>query len=156
MRNFRYTNVIRHLRNYLMKQSTKKSLFEFLQVVVFAAITTFIAAAFLDSNWFKAIYLGVFIVIFYYTYTVFTGMIEESLHEKKDGFFHPKLYTILVYSLVLLGTVTLISGILFSYTIDYCNKDKFYYSEERCKLKEAENRILENYDTGYDDSDYDY
>lgn len=139
-----------------MNQSKNNQLFEFLQVTIFAAITSFITAALLDADWFKAIFLGVFIFIFYYTYTIFTELIEESLHENKNGFFHPKLYAILVYSIALLGAVTIVSGILFSYIIDYCDKDTFYYSEKRCNLEKAKNNILENYDTGYEDSDNDY
>jgi hypothetical protein len=131
-------------------------LLNFLQVVLFAFIASFIIGALLNGDLYKGIFLGVFIIVYYYSITAFNDIFKESLDEKKEGFFEPKLYAILAISLGLLGIVTLITNIIFSLGVDYCDERKMFYSEMRCAIQNAERNISDKYGDPHDDYNDDY
>lgn len=140
----------------MQKMSQKlKNYFDFFQVIVFSLIVIFISGAFLD--WYKSIFLGIFIFMFYYTYEGVNKFIKEShiISPGYNGIFNVKLYAILAISLFLLGIVSLISSYISS-KIDYCDKDIIYYSEIQCKLHEVNNKIYESYSNSYDNYDSSY
>jgi len=136
--------------------SRYSKLFVFLNIVIFAFLASFIIGALLDGDWYKGIFLGVFIVIYYYSVTTFDEIFKESLEKKKEGFFEPKLFAILIIALGLLGMVTLTTNIIFVYGVDYCKKNGVFYSEMRCALQSAEQSIRDKYGSPYDERDYDY
>ncbi len=131
-------------------------LITFVQVVIFACIASFIISALLDGDWYKGIFVGIFIIIYYYSATAVNSMYKESLNEENKGFFEPRLYTILVISLFLLAMTTLVTNIIFVYGIDYCKNKTLFYSEMRCALQSTEQGIQDKYTGPYDDYDDNY
>ncbi len=131
-------------------------LFTFIQVLIFALLTAFIVGSILDRDWYKGIFVGVFILIFYYSNTALEEIFKDNTSQKKESFFKPKLFAILGFALGILGMTTLITNIIFSYAVNYCKKDGLFYSEMRCAIQNAEHSIRDKYGDAYDDYDYDY
>lgn len=126
-----------------------------MSVILFSFLTFFILTALSDGNAFPSLFVAVFVFLFYY---VFGNLFQFELWEKlekadRHGFFPKKLWGILIASAITLGITNLITGLIFSYSVDYCNKNSYLFSEKRCDLQEAEDRIYEKYEGGYYEDD---
>lgn len=126
-----------------------------LLMLLLSFITAFILAGLLDGDWFKGIFAGVFMFLFYNSYEKFFKIwFSDGTKEYEKSLFSKKMLGALVLSLFLLGATSIITGAIFSYLINYCDKNSFSYSKKHCAIYTAKESILEQYASPYDYDDY--
>jgi len=141
------------------KNSEKRNqIIELVRLIICCIITGFIVAAILDYDIYKGIYTSVFIFICYYSFEILNDKSFWKNTEMEDGIIITKKFAVILTScLILLLLTTLITSIIFySLKVDYCKKNKFYYSQMRCSLQEADHSIRDNYDASSYDNGNDY
>ena len=139
-----------------MNKLSEKPFVEFMRVIIASLIVMFIVLIFVEGDYYKSIWAGCFIFLFYYMHgETMNKIMDVSKIKKNDNiFFTKKFISTTAFSVAILILTTIMSGLIYSFLVGnkICAKNSFFYSAEQCVVK----KIKENYfdDNYYDQYDY--